>query len=163
MQRPLQIVLGVLVVLTLAYYTYAFFTGDRANSPEALARTALEGSSPEEKTQAALDLAALGKEAAGPMRDVLSASNEPTVRAAMIEGLAALRDWQSMPQFIEALGDDSTVVRGRAGRAVSRLLGVDFHYSATAPAPERARKIKEIQEAYETMNKNLPPQYRGEG
>ncbi len=115
-------------------------------SPEQLARQALEAPTPDEQEVAAVRLAGLGKPAKQHLRRVLSQSQSPEVRAACIGGLAVQWDYDSMPAFLDALDDDSELVRGRAGRAVERMMSVDFDYRYDDPPEKRAAAVKRFRE-----------------
>lgn len=123
----------------------------RPPSPEELARQALEASSPGDQEVAAVRLAELGAEAKEHLQQVLAESQSPAVRAACIRGLAAQRDYDSMPAFLDALDDESELVRGRAGVAVQELLGADFGYRHNAPPKQRKAKIKQLRQEWERV------------
>lgn len=112
-------------------------------SPEQLARQALEAPTSDEQEVAAVRLAQLGKPAREHLRRVLSESQSPEVRGACIRGLAVLWDYDSMPAFLDALDDDSELVRGRAGTAVKRMMSsADYGYRSDDPPEKRAAAVK---------------------
>jgi hypothetical protein len=154
MRNWLFTVFAILLVLTAGYYTYSFFWGgERLPPPEELARRALEAGSPEEQEKAALDLARSGEPAREHLRRVLAETRSPQVRAAVVEGLGALRDWESMPKLLDLLGDPDVKVRGRAGVAVTSLLGQDFSFRADDSADKRARIIRDMRSTYNKLQK----------
>jgi len=65
-----------------------------------------------------------------------------TVRAAAATALGRLNCWEAGPALIDALEDPDTNVRSRAGAALRKIMGVDFHYRANDP--DRAKAIQKI-------------------
>ena len=55
-------------------------------------------------------------------------STSPEVRAAAADQLGHLRDFDAMPLLLAAMDDEDVEVRGRAGTAVGKILGVDFYF-----------------------------------
>lgn len=158
MRTVLLIVVAVLFLLTLGVYGFMYLGGgSRHRAPEALAQEALSASSDDEKIKAAVALAdwadperdAKKRETAlEQMREVLEKSDNPDVRAAVIQGLGWGRDYPSVPNLIKIFKDNKEppTVRGRAGVAIDEILGVRFHYLANNPAneKEKARQKKAI-------------------
>jgi len=161
MVKPLLGATAVLLVVTIGVYVYrARSDTDRLDAPELLARRALTAPTVQEREKAALDLARSGPQALPHLRRVLAESDTPVVRAAVIEGLGGQRDWPSMPQLLDALEDDDLQVRGRAGVAVSRILGLEFFFQADDPFEQRQPVVGEMRACYEAMQKSPPPQYK---
>ena len=76
------------------------------------------------------------------------ARETPEVRAAAARSLGRMRIWAAMPSLINALEDPNPTVRGRAGAAVRRILGVDFGFRANASLADRARAVAEIRSCW---------------
>jgi hypothetical protein len=151
-RKTLFIIAGVLLFVVLVFYGWRWiFSAPPPKSPEELAQIALTASTPQEQEKAAVELAPLGHSAVEPMVRVLSESRTPEVRAVMIQGLAVERDFDSMPAFLNALDDESVLVRTRAAGAVQRLLQIDVGYRADAPREKRLEKIKVFREDWEKM------------
>jgi hypothetical protein len=120
-------------------------------SPEELAELALTADSPDERDKAAAELIMWGDVAIPQMRQVLDQSKTPEVRAAMIQGLAQQWDFDSMPTFLDAMDDESLVVRSRAGGAVQRLLQGDYGYRADDPPKTRERAVKSSRREWDML------------
>lgn len=107
---------------------------------------------------AELDAAAAGGDTAC-IRAYL-AHELPTARALAAQAAAAAGDWDSMPALIKLLEDDDTLVQARAGAACAVLLGMDHGHDPRATPADRARTTQAVARAYQTMQRNPPPQYR---
>lgn len=119
-------------------------------SLEQLARQALEAPTSDEQEVAAVRLAELGKPAKEHLRRVLSESRCAEVRGACIRGLAVQWDYDSMPAFLDALDDESELVRSRAGAAVERMMSsADYGYRSDDPPEKRADAVKRFREHWE--------------
>lgn len=142
-------------VIVVALVGVVLFLGSRSGlaSAEELANRALNGATPEEQQRAALDLGRVGAAALEPLRRVLAESKTPEVRAAAIEGLLDLQDYTSVPIFLSLLDDPSPLVRGRAGVAVTQLLGRNFQYVAEDPPAKRSEAIQKMKRAYRESNR----------
>ena len=90
----------------------------------------------------------------------LLAHELPDVRAMAAQAAAAAGAWECMPALIELIEDEEHAVAARAAAACATLLGMDHGHDTKASADERAKIKQSIRQAYETMNKNPPPQYR---
>lgn len=75
------------------------------------------------------------------LRQVFRDSSEPIVRAAAIKGIARGWDYDVMDELLDALDDESAAVRESAGLAVEKMIGLRFHYRASDPPEERAKKV----------------------
>lgn len=93
------------------------------------------------------------------IRDLL-AHELPDVRAMAAQAAAAAGAWECMPVLIELIEDEEHAVAARAAAACAALLGMDHGHDAKASPDEQAKTKQSIRQAYETMNKNPPPQYR---
>lgn len=150
-------VAGLMLVASVVLWILLLLPGgDRLRPPEELERVALGGGSEAEKEQAALDLARWGQRGREHMRRVLQTSDLPGVKAAVVEGLGELPDSESMPTFIELLNHPDLNLRGRAGIAVSKVLGSDvanYGYRLTDDPAKRNRAIHDIKAAFEKHRK----------
>ena len=98
------------------------------------------------------------------LREVLSESESPKVRAKVAEGLGIAKDVDSTRALVQAMVDDSTEVRAAAGEAIKRILGIDFGFRADAPNAERSKAADRYRAYYETqvVGSNLEAVLRGE-
>lgn len=78
------------------------------------------------------------------LMEVLRADEAPEVRAAAAEGLGRIHANPAAGALIEALQDDSPVVRARAGAAMRVLLHADVNYRAEDPPAQREQAIEKI-------------------
>jgi len=84
------------------------------------------------------------------LRDFLGSGREvPEVRASAARSLGRMQCWQAMPELVDALEDPDVLVRGRAGAAVCRILGVDFGFRAEASLKNRRRAVREIRSSWQ--------------
>ena len=153
MNKTLAITAACLGVVCLIYYGYQCLPDSKPEPPEELARQALDTKS-EQKVQerAAAQLAKAPRPAeCKQLNRVLRQSKAPAVRAACIRGLGVARDYESMDTLLDALEDESPLVRGRAGVAITRLLGRDYHFRAQDPPAKRAEAIKNIRNYWNEM------------
>jgi HEAT repeat protein len=134
--------LGGVVLLVAAVHALYYLGGwTWSASPAKLAEQALNKPTVEERTRAAVRLGDCGYEAREELRRVLQQSDTPEVRAACIQAIGAIEDYDSMDLLLEALEDEAIVVRGSAGSAVSKMvMGHDLRFSFKANAPEQERK-----------------------
>ncbi|MGE3805283.1 MAG: HEAT repeat domain-containing protein [Gemmataceae bacterium] len=140
---------GLVAVSALSLVGIQALTWATRATPESLGQEALSGTDAAARQQAALILAQQGKGSVTSMRQVLAESSEPEVRCAMIDGLAAQRDWDSMPIILDALTDDDARVRGRAAAACNVFFGIDFQLRPDGDPRRRAQIIESIRQAYE--------------
>lgn len=150
----------LLALVTGGVYVFRHTGPEGLDSPEKLAARALTAATVAERERAALDLARSGPAALPHLRRVLAESDTPPVRAAVIEGLGALRDWPSMPHLLGAVEDDDRLVRGRAAVAAGRILGLEFFFQTDDPPEHRQAVVGEMKACYEAMRKSPPPQYK---
>jgi HEAT repeat protein len=135
----------------------------RANTPEQLAEQALAGDNPIVQQRAATQLSGYRHaEAAPPLRQVLKEARHPDVRAAAAQGLGDVQDFQSVPELLRLCDDPSPLVRGRAGAAVTNIIGMDFFFNANDPPEKRKAVIESMRRAYEQMRRFPPPEYRNQ-
>lgn len=120
-------------------------------SPEVLAEQALHADTPEVREESAVKLATQASESRQLLRQVFRETESSPVRAACITGLSRSWDYDSMDDLLIALEDESPLVRGRAGAAVQKMLGVDFYFRANDPLERRAAAIEKLREAWHQM------------
>lgn len=116
-----------------------------------LAEEALFAPADTDRIQAAIKLSLCGPEGVPAMRRVLAESEEAGVRAAMLDGLAAQRDWDSVPDMLAALDDPSSEVQRRAAAAINQIFNRDFELSSNLSAAERAATITHIREMHKAI------------
>jgi HEAT repeat protein len=153
MRRNLLIVLGVLVAAAAALYGRRWLGSGREDlgSPQALAEEALQAPTLKQRESAARRMVRIGKPAAQHLRRVLVESKTPEVRAACIQGLATHWDYDGMPALLDALEDESPLVRGRAGAAVEKMLGADFGFRFDDPPEKRAKSVNTLRQEWARM------------
>ena len=132
----------------------------RAATPEQLAQQALSGDNPLVQTRATAQLSTQG--AAPQLRQVITQARNPEVRATAAQALGDLEDFQSVPELLRLCDDSSALVRGRAGAAVTNIIGMDFFFQADDPPDQRKAAIESMRRAYEQMRRSLPPKYRNQ-
>jgi len=120
-------------------------------SPAELVQIALESADPSKRQKAAAELTELGRPALKHLRRLVTESQSDGVRAVAIQGLAFQRDYECMPALLDAMEDPSLVVRGRAGAAVERLVGLDFNFDADAPLEKRERLIAAMRREWKNL------------
>lgn len=142
---------GILGLLVLTVYGCPFLSRTPVLPPEELARQALATGVPAECERAAVRLAQMDGSALVSLREVFEQSRTPEVRAAAITGLATQWDYESMPKLLDAMDDESPVVRARAVAAVQTMMSLNYDYNADAPPEARqeiAGKLRETWELY---------------
>ena len=70
-----------------------------------------------------------------------NAREKPEVRAAAAEQLGAMKYIDAGPAIIDAMSDDSELVRAAAGVALAKLMGMVFDFSARDPAGKREEAV----------------------
>jgi len=91
------------------------------------------------------------------LRRLLEESDTPEVRAAAVAGLGEVRDIDSLPQMLDLMASESTVIRMRSFQAVKEILGTDFHFDPHGPPEERAEVIEVYRAFYEQALGPLSP------
>lgn len=86
---------------------------------------------------------------------MLSHGTTDEERAEGAAGLGHLGDLDSVPLLLEAMGDSSVVVRGRAGVAVQTILGADFFFKAEDPLDKRRAAIERYRSLYEAYKEKM--------
>jgi HEAT repeat protein len=153
--RILLVVLGVVILLVGSVHAWFYLGGwVWPPSPEKLAEQALNGATVVERAEAAILLADCGYTAVEQLRRVLRESDTPEVRAACINGLGLVRDYESMDLFVELLEDESLVVRSSAGSVVPGMITghvPKFTYLADDPVETRQKAIESLRQAWEEL------------
>ena len=129
-------------ICVLAYLGWRWASRPRPVSQETAAEAALRAATPEERELAAVRLTQFGKPAVAELVRVLQASPQPEVRAACIRGLAEQWSYRNMPALLDALEDESALVRAQAAQGVCRLMRITNDLRWDEPAPQRAEAVK---------------------
>lgn len=82
------------------------------------------------------------------LRTMLREGKTPQERAAGAAGLGDRRDAESTPMLLDAMQDQSALVRGRAGVAVKKILGADFFFRAEDPPEKRHEVIQRYRDLW---------------
>lgn len=147
--------LGVVILIVGSVHAWYYLGGWKwPASPEKLAGKALNGPTVAERATAAVGLSGCGYRAVEQLRRVLRESDTAVVRAACIEGLGAIQDYESMDLFIELLQDESVVVRGTAGPVVSKMVMVQdprHVYRASDSNEERQGAVESLTQSWEEL------------
>lgn len=116
----------------------------KLDPPEVLKEKVLHANSTEERLAAAKAMMRHGTAARKEIRETLAASrqSEPEVRACLLQAAMAIKDWRSLPEIFEAMGDPDATVRGRAAAAAVAISGIDDKFLANDPL-EKREKIRE--------------------
>ena len=147
----LATVFGVLLLVAIIFYGRRWISGG-PSSPETLAERALSAASETEREEATIELSRLGPQASPHLRKLLTESDSPQVRAVCIQSLGSAYDYESMPAILEALDDESQLVRGRAGVAASKMLGRDYGLRMGLPEAERERIVTLMRKEWEALD-----------
>jgi hypothetical protein len=148
MLKPLGILAAVLAIAVAGVYGWRLLSAERPLTPETLAQAALQAASAEERELAAVQLLQFGKPAREHIVRVFTESKEPEVRAACLLGLADQWAYRQMPLMLDALEDESALVRAQAGEAVQLLLKVDYGFNAADPPERRQKVLKQLRERW---------------
>jgi HEAT repeat protein len=157
--KVLLAVLGAVVLCVGAFQAYFYLGGGEGSaSPEQLAQEALSGSTVEDRAKAAVGLENCGYKAHEELRRVLQESDTAEVRAACIRGLGAIEDYDSMELMMDLLEDESLIVRGTAGSAVTSMLvmasGVQTRFKADGTEEERRQAAETLREEWEQLRES---------
>jgi hypothetical protein len=154
------IALGVLVVF--CYFTGFFFSSStRLESPQMLAEKVLHGSSTAEQVAAAQGLIRHGSAARKEIRETLAASrgSDPQVRVYLLQAVLSIKDWRSMPEIFEAMGDPDPQVRGGAAAAAVAITGLNDGFLANDPPEKRELIRKKMRREYEAVKSRYRTYY----
>ena len=153
----------IILLLTAAgALAWVYWPEPSRATPEQLVEQALSGDNPVAQSMATMQLAEPQHNAAPQLRQVLREASHPDVRAAAAQGLGDVQDFQSVPELLRLCDDPSPLVRGRAGAAVTNIIGMDFFFKADDPPKQRKAVIEAMQRAYEQMRRQPPPKYRSQ-
>jgi len=83
------------------------------------------------------------------LRTLLAESDTPEVRAAAAAGLGDVRDYESLPELLDLMESESTVMRMRSGKAVEQILGAGFGFDPYAAATDRAQSVEAYRRFYQ--------------
>ena len=148
MFRPLVVLSGILALTALGYFGWLLFSGQRPESPEALARAALEAGTAEQREAAAVKLCQFGKPTREHLLHVLAESQQPEVRAACIRGLAEQWAYRHMRVLLDLLDDGDPLVRAQAGDGVQLMLKVEYGFNANAPPDQRREVVRRLRQRW---------------
>ena len=151
MKSPLFIALGSIIVIAGAVFAWTRGGDDEIPPPEVLAKQALTLPDAGDRELAVVRLSASGESVSPQLRQIYQQSESPNVRAAALSGLAKQEDYVDMETLLAALEDESPRVRGRAGAALQRMLGLDFYFRAMDPPEKRQAAINRIRAAWGRM------------
>lgn len=130
---------GAFVLLAVSVYGLrALLSGDHEPTIAELVDTANNASERGERERAAVELGNRGPEALPHLRTLAQQSDSDEVRAAALYGLGMQWDFDSMDVLLNAMEDESPVVRSRAAGAVARMLSRDRRFQAHGPETDRA-------------------------
>lgn len=116
---------------------------------------------PEKRVEAARDLLRHGEQARMEIRRAVAQheQHEPQVLATLLQATGKTRDYRSMPELIELLRHEDPLIRGRAGAAIQKIMGVDFFYRANDSPQRREEIIKMIEDDYHNSSGMLKEFY----
>ena len=80
--------------------------------------------------------------------DVFVKETAPQTRAPSANALGKLKYWPAMEPLLDALEDDSVVVRGAAGAAIREILGLDYGFRAGDPSSQRASVVARMKQQW---------------
>lgn len=87
------------------------------------------------------------------LRRMLREGETDEIRALGAGGLGEHRDAQSVPLLLDAMEDESQMVRGQAGVAVTKILGADFYFDPADPPEERKEIVDKYRRLWEVWKK----------
>ena len=155
------IALGAVIIMT--YFTGFFSSSSAAklDPPDVLKETVLHGTSTAEQLAAAQELIQHGPAARKEIRETLAASrqSDPQVRACLLQAVLVIKDWRSMPEVFEAMGDPDPEVRGWAAAAAVAITGLKGGFLANDPPEKRAAILAKMRRDYESVKSRYPKFY----
>lgn len=154
MRHGLWIALAVVAGLAVVVFAWRYFSRDRLLAPAELADIALTAEDPQRRGGAAAQLIRHGEAAREELRRVLAESDNDDVKSACIQALAAIHDYDSMNNILDALEDPSPLVRARAGQTVDQLLGATYGFSYDAPQDVRQRQIEFLRKEWQSLKES---------
>jgi HEAT repeat protein len=117
------------------------FSGETTSTPEELVDRSFNAPTVNERQTATIELSRRDDVPIKSVRDVFRQSKSPEVRAAAVQGLGRRRDVNSLSALIDAMEDESPLVRGRAGAAVRRIVGLNYEFHALDPPEKRQKAV----------------------
>jgi HEAT repeat protein len=123
----------------------------RTVAPARLAEIAAAAPTGEARERAAVDLASAGPAALPHLRRLLGESADPCVRAACAQGLGDQADYGGVDGLIQALRDDSPLVRARSSEALSKLLRRDLRFPVQGKPEARSQAIARIEKTWKDL------------
>lgn len=132
------------------------WTSPRVLTDEEYARASSLASTPQERAavetarrvDGTRDQQRIDAESVSQMRQVLIESRTPEVRATVATGLGNAREFDSTPALLDAMGDESLLVRKAAAAAVQRMLGWTKDFPADGPIEQRQEVIAEYRDIW---------------
>ena len=155
---------GVLIIVGVVVWQVWPEPVEPLPPPGVLAQTLDSSASKEEKVKAANGFVRHGPVARLEVRSALSQHKvyEPEVVEPLVQATMKNRDYRSVPALIELLDHPDPLVRGRAGAAITKIIGADMGYRANMPEAERKKMIKAIEFTYREALPQLQRHYSGQ-
>ena len=155
---------GLLVIVAIAIWQFWPEHVEPLPPPAEVAQTLDNSSQTEQQVAAANQFVRHGPAARQEVRTALNQHQryDPEVVEPLVQASMKNRDYRSMPTLMELLNHEDVMVRGRAGAAVTKILGVDVGYRAEMPEPERKKMIEAIRMTYENSLPQLREHYAGQ-
>ncbi|MEX2213662.1 MAG: HEAT repeat domain-containing protein [Phycisphaeraceae bacterium] len=89
------------------------------------------------------------------LRKVMVSDPIPSVRAAAVSELAAMRDWEAMKSFAALLSDSDLMVQNTAAEAIMRIGGIMHQgFRTNASAADRQTGIRFLQHFWQNFKPN---------
>lgn len=151
LKKVLLPALAASVLLVAVVYGCRYLNWDTKRPPDVLADVALNGSTGDERELAAAELTEYKEEAQPLMRDVLTKSQDPKVRAICIHGLGNIYDYESIDIFLAGLEDESSIVRGRSAVVMGKLIGRTFPFDPDGDDANRAKQVEAIRKEWDSI------------
>ncbi len=148
LKKVLLPALAASVLLVAVVYGCRYLHWDTKRPPDVLAEVALNGATEDERELAAAELTEYKEESQQFMRDVLSKSQDPKVRAICIHGLGDIYDYESIDIFLAGLEDESSIVRARSAVVVSKLVGRTFRFDPNGNEADRKKQVQAVRKEW---------------
>jgi hypothetical protein len=152
------------VVVPAIYFLGLSGSGKNLVPPGALEEKVLHGESTDQRIEAAKGLIQHGPAARKEIRRALAGSrqNDAEVRILLLQAVASIEDWRSLPEIFVAMEDPDKAIRGRAGAAARVIMGMHVQFRADDPPEKRAKDLEIIRDEYKAMVPRYPKYYRGQ-
>jgi hypothetical protein len=152
--KAVLVALGVAVAAMVAWWCWPS-GAQRVDPPQVLQERVLQGSSPEVQSQAAQDMVKYkpSEEARTSVHQALAEyrGNEPEVLVPLVQSVLKQRDHKSLPRLLDLMEHPDPRVRGKAGAALSEIMGADYGFRAGDPPEKRRKVLKYVREIYPAM------------